>query len=413
MDRIKELEKSVFGSASSSSDPNRLYSILLDTKASTASENMYDIAEKILGNEKDNAKFALDQLWALKKNLTDESENSTVDMLITFYQDKMNIVRNKEEHIKKISKDSRELLEEKRKRDSEIANVKQEISECATEIERLNAKHHQLSVKEQELTLIGTQLDKELQLNTNEVVNGLYEIILIGQEGDPSGFSLDEELKEVDENAEVTEEISEELKDEKKVTGEDKNKDKAEEEELALTAEEAVHGEVEITEVKDGIYKEYEPGSGLGEPEKDEYLAFPKSVVKTTTGNIIGEYYYDQRVYKNKRSYIYNSRFFSKKLEKNVLALEKSFDEDLYAETRQMIQDAFRRIPESKTLHFEISTNEILNKKCLKELWALMTEKNYGEVIKTSNKLKAKIINLGKNYNSMLKEQMERYSGQD
>ncbi|NVM47053.1 MAG: hypothetical protein HWN79_19320, partial [Candidatus Lokiarchaeota archaeon] len=43
-------------------------------------------------------------------------------------------------NIKKVNKDSRELLEEKRKRESEIAMVKQHINECSTELDRLSSK---------------------------------------------------------------------------------------------------------------------------------------------------------------------------------------------------------------------------------------------------------------------------------
>ena len=119
MRRIERIPESIFGMENSSVDANRFYTILLDAKAANVSENMCDIAEKLLSGEKENAKIALEQLWNLKKNLITEP-NSTIDLLINFYQDKMDILRTKEEHIKKVSRDSRDLLEEKRRRDEEL-----------------------------------------------------------------------------------------------------------------------------------------------------------------------------------------------------------------------------------------------------------------------------------------------------
>ena len=133
MRRIERIPESIFGLENSTVDSNRFYSILLDAKTASVSENMCDIAEKLLQGEKENAKVALEQLWSLKKNLVTET-NNTVDLLINFYQDKMDILRTKEEHIKKVSRDSRNLLEEKRKRDEEFAQIKQQLQECNKEL---------------------------------------------------------------------------------------------------------------------------------------------------------------------------------------------------------------------------------------------------------------------------------------
>jgi len=388
MNRIKELDRSAFGVASSPSDQNKLYSMLLDTKVSSESDNMYDISEKILSNEKNNAKFALEQLWALKKNLNDEAENSTVDILITFYQDKLNIVRNKEEYIKKISKDSRELLEKKRAHDGQVANVKQELTECSSEIDKLTAKINQhfknfklIKVKEKELELIGTQFEKDIQLNANKVVNGLYEIILIGRGNDDNRFSPDKELATSNNSRSAAQSENEPEKD--MASGK------------SGLLEDDGGGNVYDVLAREMLFE-----------TKDE-LIFPKSVVKSTKGGVIGEYYYDSSISKEKRFYIFNSRFFSNCLEKNINTLNTAFDEDLYAETLQMVQDGYRRVRESKNIFFEVSTKEILNTKTLKEMWKNLSQKDYDEVLKLSLRIKEKILNLGSNYSTILKEQME------
>jgi len=428
MNRIRNMENSVFGAAGSSTDANRLYSILLDTRASAVSENMYDIAEKLMKNEKDNAKMALEQLWSLKKNLADENIARTVDMLINFYQEKLDVLRGREEHIRKVSKDSRELLEEKRKRDSEVATVKQEMEQCSVEVERLNTKMHVLEVKEQELTLIGSQVEKELQLNANEVVNGLYEIILASQESvDHSSLTLDKELQEElpetppaeDNAAEIDIKELKEEKAEKEKPAEAENTPDIFNDDSDLAAYETQ--EITRDELKQEIEKTKETVTDdtdifetytavLKEKEKKIEVPFPKSVVKTTRGAVIGEYYYDRKVYKNKRHYIYNSEFFLRKLSDSVTICKESFDQARYNESVQIIQDAHKRISGKSSLHFEVSTNEILNKNVLNDLAQGIARKEYDDILEVCSRLKAKFEALGNNYVEMLQEQMIRYS---
>lgn len=377
MNRIPRFEQAVFSHTGSNPDTNKLYSILLDARASSLSENMYDIAERLLKNEKESAKIALEQLWELKKNLSQEYENSTIDLLITFYQDKLDVLRTKEEYIKKISKDSRELLEDKRKRDTEIATVKQEISDCSAEIDKLSKKLNELKIKEQELSLIEEQVKKELQVNTNEVVNGLYEIILTNKDN----FHSADTEKHPDT---LTTHSTPAAKESSPVSAE----------------------------------KEPFSGSNKQQPmqknEKKETskicTTFPKSIVKTTHGYIIGEYYFNPTVGKDKRHYVLNSDFFRKNLFTTVEKLQKKFDRTMYQISIQMIQDAYKRINQSQNLHFEIATNEILNAGTLKELWYWMKQKEYRNVEEFCNRLHAKITALGNNYRVLLEEQMVTYS---
>lgn len=432
MNNLSNIGKPAFGSTGSTPDANKLYSILLDTRASSVSESMYDIVERILNNEKENSKIALDQLWSLKKNLDEENEHSTIDLLIGFYQEKLNALRNKEEHIKRVSRDSRELLEEKRKRDSEIAMVKQEITDCSSEMERLNIKLSELKVKEQELTLIEKQLQKELRVNANEVVNGLYEIILTSQERSESDLLLDRELPEekaevrvIEKKEEVKEKADVESKKEIKKAVDGKDVEKTQEirrEDLGdyEVFEPGDTKEVQTEKARDAAKEETDFlnrdidlfGEHPAVTEKEKVIIkapFPKSVVKTTRGIIIGEYYYDPKVYKNKRHYIYNSNFFRIHLYNIITSLVDKFDQHLFGEAMQMIQDAYKRIQERPNLHFEISTNEILNKNVLKELWQKVKNRDFKDVLTVCNKLKAKIEIMGNNYGVMLTEQMARY----
>jgi hypothetical protein len=379
MNRIDGLKDSLFGLEKSTTDVNRFYSILLDARSVKVAANMCDIAEKIISGEKDNAKIALDQLWALKKNLVGE-KNGTIDLLINFYQDKIDILRAKEEHIKKVARDSRGLLEDKRKKDEEIASVKQQIGDCTREIKELNAKLEKLTVKEQELILIEQQLKKELNVNENEIVNGLYEIILAQQDSvdrGPRGDADPPARQEVtDQTTSLDNDVPRPPPD------------------LQPPAAGSASDEASVP-VSRVLAVEEEP-------------PFPRSVVKTTAGRVIGEYFYDAKAPKSERHYIFNTRFFARVAGHHVHQCKTRYDQATYYELLQMIQDAYKRITTNPKLHFEISLNEILNEKTLKQLWLDAKMRSYDEVERFCARLLAKIETMGQNYTTLLQEQMER-----
>lgn len=390
MKRIDTAGKDFLVRMQSSADSNKLYSILLDARASNVLENMFDMADRLVQSEKDNTKIALEQLWNLKKNLQGEG-TQTVDLLIEFYQEKMDILRTREETIKKTSKDSRAMLEDKRKKDTEIATVKQEVADCTSALNELNTKLSRLKVKEQELTLIEAQLKKELLANENEIVNGLYEIILTPQQNheDRVNSSI---AKEPSRGVAVLpgQEIDQNLP-EKTVSDETK---------------ELVN--LEVLESPPDQTSQQDTEKELYITKQMEVVAYPKSVVKTTKGRVIGEYYYDSKAYKNKRSYVLNGIFFSNQLAVGVKNLKQHFNDATYSELLQMIQDTLKRIGENKNIQLEISTNEILNERAIKELWQQLKLRSYDEIGLFCKRYSAKIESLGRNYQVMLKEQMDR-----
>ncbi len=443
-------ESYTVGSTRSSVDSNRLYSILLDARASAVSENMYDISEKILANEKDNAKNALDRLWALKKNLQ-QQDTGTVDLLIAYYQNKLDVLRGREEHLKRISKDSRSLLEDKRKKDIEIASVKQELEDCTREMERLQEKLHRAKTKEQELVLIESQLKKELDNNENEIVNGLYEIILspqeeVGVQDEAAQAEAGEGTDAQGDAAEGTQQESCEQENYDYFTraraGNGSGMVRGEDQEEPASPESGAGSNVEHTEKIDEAIDLDEAGEKetrgegtiqetfdeLGTNQESEELTaddfralyksveepdvgvFPKSVVKTTSGMVIGEYFYDPKVYKNKRNYVYHSLFLGEQLTLKVQHLKREPDQAVFTEAVQMVQDACRRVSGNPHLHFEVSTNEIVNEKTLKEVWHYLKEHQWDEIMRFCKRLKAKIEAMGSNYRFLLREQIERYT---
>jgi hypothetical protein len=423
---MEKLPDTMFTLSKSTPDSNRFYSILLDTRASTMSENMYDIAEKLLQGEKDNAKNALEHLWSLKKNMQNQDEVNTIDLLIQYYQNKIDVLRNKEEHIKKVSRDSRGLLEDKRKRDAEVATIKQEIADCTNGLKDLNAKLEKLKIKEQELTLIEGQLKKELVVNENEIINGLYEIIIINSgdeplaapsvefsdklrpEGQGEPTPLPTDSKAIGAAPQASREKGEVMKENSRLLGDETTEIPIS---IPLENEPYMPDAIDKLDNKNDekIAREETEFLIYKQPEPQQPSPYPKSVVKTTRGRVVGEYYYDAKVYKNKRHYIFNSKFFLEHLSQGILVLKTEGGETAYTELLQMIQDACKRISENPNMHFEIATNEILNDKTVKELWHTVKTKNLNDAVQFCKRLNAKIAALGANYRAILKEQMERY----
>ncbi|MBN1127463.1 MAG: hypothetical protein JXA71_00650 [Chitinispirillaceae bacterium] len=379
MDKMEGFQNTMSGLEKSTSDINRFYSILLDARSVKVAANMCDIAEKLVVGEKENAKIALEQLWALKKNLVVE-KNGTIDLLINFYQEKIDVLRSKEEHIKKVARDSRSLLEEKRRKDEEIASVKQQIGDCTSEIKELTAKLEKLSIKEQELVLIESQLKKELNVNENEIVNGLYEIILAQQE-----------------------QADRPPRDAPAPSGDAPAPDPT-----GLFADALPRPPADLTSLRAST-ADNEASVPLSRVAAlDEEPPFPRSVVKTTAGRIIGEYFYDGTVPKNSRHYILNTRFFARVTGHTARTCRSRYDQTVFYELLQIIQDAYKRITTNPGFHFEIATNEILNEKTLKQLWLDTKMRSYDELDRFCSRLLAKIEAMGQNHPTLLREQMAR-----
>ena len=433
MDEMEKLSQNIVDLSKSTKDSNKFYSIMLDAAASTVSENTCDIAERLLRGETDNAKAALEHLWSLKKIMISEEEAATIDLLIQYYQKKMDVVRSKEEHIRRVSKDSRSLLEDKRKRDAELATIKQEIAGSSKELKELEERLEKLKEKEQELTLIDADVQKELLVNENEIVNGLYEIILsqregrnpedfteklkdqaaVTQEKKPKGVSADGQEKaaqrapavEPSKDAEDTsvrpagtaaQDAAADIPLNEEIFEIDKDKTSA----FSLDALARARGDVVAGDEAPRVSKEHDAPP------------FPKSVVKTAKGSVIGEYYYNAKSLKNKRHYIFNSRFFLDRLSSALAALTVRPDQGVYNDLLQMIRDVVKRISENNMMHFEVSTSEFLNDRTLRQVWHNVKTRNYAEAQRYRGMLAGKMEAIRPDYYAMLKEQMDRYASE-
>ncbi|MDR2578105.1 MAG: hypothetical protein LBC70_04730 [Chitinispirillales bacterium] len=377
-------------------DSNRFYSMLLDARATggvNITESMHDIAERLLKGEKDNSKLALDQLWTLKKTLVDAGADNTVEELISYYQEKIDVLREREEAIKKASKDTRSLIEEKMKQDEELTLVKSQISTCTHDLKDLNAKLETLKKREGELVIAEQRLKREISANETRIVSGLHDII----------------LRRADQNEKISVDsidiIRQAAADIPRAIGIDEPyEDNYFPDNIVPRKEESAPDLLNRDE------DEFSPMNAFSSQEEPfrEPIVYPKSVVRMG-GKIIGEYYHDGNIVtKDERHYIYNSRFMADRMTVGIRVVKAKFAQDVHAELIKIAEDAANRVNDNKRFHFEVATNEILNDKNLKELSSDLKRRAWDDAERFAHRLSAKIEALGANYDAMLQEQMER-----
>jgi len=430
MTNINAMDKpaGTIGFGSSVVDSNRFYSMLLDARTANVTESMHDVAEKLLKGEKDNAKLALDQLWALKKTLSDVNADDTLELLLGYYQEKINTLRQKEETIKKVSKDTRCLVEEKRKKDEELTLVKAKISSCTHDLKQLNEKLVSLKKQEEELIFIEKQLKSEISQNESRIVNGLYEIILRQPDGEERKGAADEAVeREIQREEEARNKAGSFVaaKYEPDIFSADAptisiEKDAYEDAFAPDIPAEAAEKKAPAAVGIDVLNKDTElpppqesPFTRKDDEPAHEPIVYPKSVVRMG-GKIVGEYYHDgNAVTKDERHYIYNSRFMAERLSAGLRNIKSRFSQETHSELIKVTEDAASRVRDNSRFHFEVSTNEILNDKNLKQLSADLRRRAWDDADKFAAKLNAKIEALGHNYEAMLQEQMERCAERD
>ncbi|OGJ94038.1 MAG: hypothetical protein A2248_11835 [Candidatus Raymondbacteria bacterium RIFOXYA2_FULL_49_16] len=169
------------GPASPVAGNNRIFDALKKAETERGQENMFDISGRMIEREKENSKRALEELWLLKKSGREE-DAKTIDMLIDYYQKKIDNVREKEERLKSIGKESVKLIDEKRKWQKDLAQIIQELEECTQEIDFLRAKQEKLRLKEKEVKEKSETLFQKLSTNEKEVIDSLYTVIILKDE---------------------------------------------------------------------------------------------------------------------------------------------------------------------------------------------------------------------------------------
>lgn len=348
-------------------NPDQRIQPVLSENQPLSEHNIYELSESIILREKKNTKTALKEFWNFKNNLDNENNREaavSVDRLIDYYQGKMDTLRDKEETLVKISRDSQNILREKNKKDQELGDVRNNLQDAQNELAILQQKIKKLNSKRDELEAFSKKAMNSLASNEKEIIEGITNITL-------QDIPAKKDTQEVIAPKPIPTDINRAID-----------------------------------------YPEKEDKKGL-EPElkKPEEAIFPRSVVKTTAGTVIGEYFYDPEADKSNRQYVLNGRYLFRQLENGMAQLEAEPNDKIRLQLVQMASDSLARVSKKDNIHVEVSTNEILNPKTLPDIIQLLKIRNYEEVRKYIRRYNAKVEALGPNYNNMLREQMKRLRG--
>lgn len=365
---------------------NRIYNALVKAENSSKSaENLFDISGHMIEREKDNSKKALEELWILKKTCQ-EKDIKVLDLLIDYYQKKVDSVRQKEERLRQISGESGKLIEDRKKLQHDLAGITQEIEDCTQEINFLKAKQEKLQTKERELKEKTDTLGNKIQDHEKEMLDSLHTVILLKPEEKNSAYPPSSAMITPMAAQKTTAPPIEPLEQTKPV----------------LEASEVMAETKSSPAVPDSIYKTY---------KQAETSRFPKSIVKTDKGRILGEYHYDPKVYKNSRSYVFNGRYFVDQLRKGIeLFRIDETNVNILNDFVLMVSDILNRVQSRPNIHFEVSTNEILNAASLSELMEGMKVRDLNMLENFCNRYTKKIEMLGQNHEMILAEQLANLS---
>ncbi|MBL8027185.1 MAG: hypothetical protein JNL74_12275 [Fibrobacteres bacterium] len=393
----------------STSGKNRIFNALVKGEKNNMEnhdESLFDISERMVLREKENAKKALEELWLLKKSCR-EKDITILDMLIDYYQKKIDSVRQKEERLKKISSESASSIEERKTIRNELAGIVKEIDDCKREIDFLKAKQEKLLIKEKDLKEKDITLMNALENQEKEVLDSLQTVILAKSEL-RTVISLPA-AKEEEAIQQTKVPAVEEVKNQPTAESVPATQVSAPENVSASLPVSIPNDTAETVAVPQeskpndtAIYRTYKPA---------EHSRFPKSIVKTDRGRILGEYYYDPKVYKNARHYVFNGSYFAEQIKKGIeLYKIDETNTNILGDISLMISDILNRSETRQNIHFEVSTNEILNRNSLLDLIELIKNKDIQQIDNFSSRYNKKIEMLGQNYEQILAEQLANLS---
>jgi hypothetical protein len=364
----------------SSADSDRYYPMRVDARASGVSDTVYDIAERLLAGEIESCRQTLEKLWAIKNGAVADGLGPQLEELIVCYQERLTALRGREERIRKISGESRRLLEEQQQATSENAGVRQEISEVSGQREELETRLAKLRTRERDLGLSEERLRKELTGNEAEIITTLHDLMMPGPRtaAAPAPTAPAPAVQAVVLGPRVSVQPG------------------------PATSIARVTPRVVLTPVPAAA-----PAAAIPPPA----IPYARSVVRTTNGRVLAEYYYNAAVEKGLRHYIYNSRFLLEQLSAGVKKLREDYDRNNHADLLQMVQDAHNRVVQSSNLHFEESTSNVVNGQSLQEVWRSLRRQQYGEVERFCSQLRASMELLGSAYYVLLIAQMDVFAG--
>jgi len=115
------------GATSSAADQDGYYALNVDAREAPAGESLFEVAERLINSEIENARQLLERLWSMRKNANAANAGSLGE-LIERQQQKLNALRSKEDHIHRLSELSRRLLQDQQLGRNELGSLRKEIS---------------------------------------------------------------------------------------------------------------------------------------------------------------------------------------------------------------------------------------------------------------------------------------------
>lgn len=394
---------------------NRIFNTLIKSSENINQSNLFDTSSRMINREKELSQKALEELWTLKKNAKDE-DFRTIDLLIDYYQKKVDGVRQKEEKLKKVGEASLDLLELRNDKHKELSNITLELSDCNKEISFLKAKKEKLMISEAKQIKTIDKLSSKILHNENEVLTGLRSIILSSEQ------NTIEEIDAVIKNDLDTQNLISKQQNQQPINSEINNRP-----DLDSTIDSAFNSITNDVDDKPSILKsenfiktdDDDPENSLENKGSDiltEYKVvniqhFSKSIVKTERGRILGEYFYDSRVSKSDRHYIFNSEYFFKQLKIGIDLFKNDVtNSSILSDLIMIAVDLKNRLKNKKTIHLEISMNEILNNETLSIIIDSLKKKDFDGVLSFCKKSKNKFIKLGNNHSTLLDKQLKKFT---
>ncbi len=357
-------------------EPNDDPQQVMDNPDGRKSNNIFQLAEQMLIRERNYTKAALDELWTFKNGIESRNGKCTrnIEELIEFYQNKMDRLRDREEDLLRISRESIKMIEERGNTGEELERIRRELQDSEGQAKELARKAEQLRSRQTELESFESNCGGKIEANQKQIIEGLFEIALlrkpladIAAPGQPPEPAVQANIPEVDKMA------IRDL-DQPEITAAPNNRP---------------------------FFEKVEKPS----------MSYPKSIVKTSTGKVIGEYFYDPQLDKDKRNYVFNGRYFVEQLDLGVQLFQSSHEDSAIQTIIQMTADGLSRTAKKDNINFEISTNEILNSKSMTEVLSALRLRDFEQVNQFIRRYRAKQEALAGNYESMLQEQMMRLAG--
>jgi hypothetical protein len=436
---------------------NKIFHALTTAYENNQQQEIYGATENIVRREKELCEMAIAELKKLSGGKGDQ--DGTLKLVMDHYHNRLEMAREKEEKISKISDDSRKMMEEYKKRTQELAEVKRNLMESQSKLRELAKNTEKLLKKEEELRFIETNLRTELDKNKRNIINGLYEIVTDVSDQEPSIRLPEEPIQLNNEKPESTtptlpvaapaprpelvvtrdpEPSHPPLKQEKQVPPivETISPPRLFTEGLFRRAElppEKPSPALSVAAIEENIWtRDQRMGEAtipfstpISPPSQNLWMSkdnnlvekagrlkmfepgksmVSKSMVKNQEGEVISEYFYSPLHPKEGRHYIFNSLYAVWSL----LSLKERDEEAFQERVETVFTDLISRLDHSQNIHLESFLSEEINKDIMVKFLAKPFETRPREFEALAVKILNRIESVGPGRAGLIDNQFQR-----